>query len=190
MNYLKAGAAVFGLVMLTACAGPTVHFDYDSGDNFSKYKAFDWYAAPGGAQARAGGVVNPLMDARVHRIVEKELAAKGFQRETAKDPDFLVVFYPTYQPFLRSGAHVGFGMGLGFGRFTAVGVGGPVGSRYVPPVGNMVLEVKDFKTNRMIWRAEAEEVLDSQATPEEADQDVTQAVRKMLGQFPPVASAR
>ena len=191
MNHLKTGLAAAGIAILTACTGPNVHYDYDVRGDFAKYKSFDWYAAPKEAKAMASGVVNPLMDARVHRVVDATLAAKGFRKETAKDPDFLVLFYPSYQPYRSSGPRVGVGMGFGFGRFSmmGVGVGVPVGGgRAVPPVGNIVLEIKDFKTNQMVWRAEAEASLDSQATPEQADEDVREAVTKMLGKFPPLAS--
>jgi len=188
MNHLKAGLAGCGLAILTACTGPTVHFDYDVNGAFAQYKTYDWYAAPKEAQAKANGMANPLMDARVHRVVDATLAAKGFRKETAKDPDFLVLVYPSYQPYRTSRSHVGVGMGFGFGRFSmlGVGVGVPVGEgRAVPPLGNIVLEVKDFKSNQLVWRAEAEESLDSRATPEEAEEDVTQAVQKMLAKFPP-----
>ena len=186
MNILKTGCAAFGLVMLTACAGPNVNFDYDTRGDFGKYHTFDWYAAPKGAQAMGAGVANPLMDSRVRRIVETELGNKGFRKETTQDPDFLVIFHPTYEPYRRSGAHVGLGMGFGFGRFSAVGLGVPIGGgRFEPAIGNIVLEVKDFKTNQLVWRGEAEEVLDRQETPEDADHDVTEAVRKLLAKFPP-----
>ena len=113
MNHLKAGLAGCGLAILTACTGPTVHFDYDVNGAFAQYKTYDWYAAPKEAQAKANGMANPLMDARVHRVVDATLAAKGFRKETAKDPDFLVLVYPSYQPYRTSRSHVGVGMGFG-----------------------------------------------------------------------------
>jgi len=189
MNHLKALLAVGAIAILTACAGPAVHFDYDVRGDFAKYHTFDWYAAP--AQAKGGGAGNPLMDARVHRVVEATLAARGFRKETGKDPDFLVVYYPAYRVYRSSGPHVGVGMGFGFGRFSAVGlgVGVPVGGgQAVSSLGDIVLEIKDFKTSQLVWRAEAEESLDSRATPEEADEDVNRAVARMLARFPPPAA--
>jgi hypothetical protein len=56
-------------------------------------------------------------------------------------------------------------------------------------VGSIVLEIKDFKSQQIIWKAQAEDVLDDTGTPEDSDQDVAAAVKKMLMRFPPTASA-
>ena len=183
MGYLRMTLALCGLAVLTACAGPTVRFDYDAKGNFAQYQTFDWYVVPREAKA---GAANPLMDARIRRVVASELTAKGFrQQEPAKDPDFLVISYPSYQFERGSGGRVGIGMGFGFGHFMGLGVGVPVGGRSPVLVGSIVLEVKDFKSNQLVWRAVAEEALDNQATPEEAEEDVSKAVKKMLAKFPP-----
>ena len=187
MGYLKTTLALCGLAVLTACAGPTVRYDYDAKGNFAQYHTFDWYVVP---QAAKTGVVDPLMATRIRRVVASELTAKGFsQQEAAKDPDFLVIAYPSYQFERGSGGHVGIGMGIGLGRFMGVGVGVPLGGRHPVLVGSIVLEVKDFKSNQLVWRAVAAEALDDQASPEEAEEDVSKAVKKMLTKFPPVPGA-
>jgi len=50
-----------------------------------------------------------------------------------------------------------------------------------------VLEIQDFKTHTLIWKAVADGVLDDAEAPEDADATVAQAVRKMLSRFPPPA---
>ena len=61
--------------------------------------------------------------------------------------------------------------------------------RHRRQVGSIVLEIQDFKTHQLIWKAEAQDVLDDAATPEDSQQDVSVAVTRMLGQFPPKAPA-
>ncbi len=181
MRTLYASLAV--LALATGCAGPKVHYDYDARATYAGYRAWDWYAAPKG-----GGGANPIADARVRRAVEAELTAKGFRREPAADPDFLVIYQAAYGP-RRKGARghvsVGLGMvpvrGLGLG----VGVAAPVSGGHRGKIGSIILEIKDFKSQQVIWRAEAEEVLDDSLTPEESDQDVAKAVTAMLAKFPP-----
>jgi hypothetical protein len=174
------------LVLALGCAGPEVQVDYDAKAAFPVLHTYDWYAAAPASQVLAGGVKNPFMDARVHRAVEAVMASKHFQKETAADPDFLVTYYPVYQPRLRHG-HVNVGLGFqspGLG----VGFAGPVAGPPLGQAGSIVLEITDNKTHQMIWRAEAEDVLDPHATPSDSDQDVAEAVTKMLRQFPPTPS--
>jgi len=70
-----------------------------------------------------------------------------------------------------------------------VGVAAPVESGPRGMLGSIVLEIQDFKTRQLIWKAEAVDALDDSERPEDADQDVAAAVRKMLRRFPPDLSA-
>jgi hypothetical protein len=182
MRRLTLGAAA--LVLGLGCAGPQLHFDYDAQASFGTYHAYDWYVAPKGAQAGGG---SPIVDARVRRAVDTELAARGFRRETAADPDFLVVYYPIYEA--RRGHRPRVGIGLGLGGFRGVGLGvgvnAPVGPAPRGTIGSIVLEIQDFKTHQLVWKAEASDVLDDHDSPEDADIEVNRAVQKMLKRFPP-----
>jgi hypothetical protein len=180
MRSLTVGVAA--LVLGLGCAGPDLHFDYDGQAAFGTYHAYDWYASPKGAREGGG---SPIADARVRRAVEAELAARGFRRETAADPDFLVVYYPVYEA--RRGARPRVGIGLGFGPFRGVGLGisAPIGGAPRGKIGSIVLEIQDFKTHQLVWKAEASDVLDDHDSPEDADAEVGRAVRKMLVRFPP-----
>jgi hypothetical protein len=187
------GSCLIVLGLALGCAGPAVQFDYDSKVDYASYHTYDWYAPSRGAQALAGGAPNPLMDTRVRRAVEAQLAVRNFRRETTGDPDFLVTYYPVYQRrFSRT--HVGFGLGLGMGVARGVGVGvgvsGPAGeARPAGGIGSIVLEIQDYKTHQLVWKATAEDVLDASDTPEGSDEDVAVAVKKMLAKFPPTPKA-
>ena len=188
MKALWSSLAVLGLFL--GCSGPALHFDYDSKANYSSYHSYDWYAASKGAQSRGAGASNTLVDTRVRRAVEAELAARNFRKETTADPDFLVTYYPVYLPRTGRRPHVGIGLGLGGrGMGLGVGVGAPIGPRPSGQIGNNVLEIQDYKTHLLVWKAVAEQVLDDTDTPEDAELDVARAVKKMLEKFPP-ASAR
>jgi hypothetical protein len=181
------GSCLAVLVLSLGCAGPRITYDYDSKVNYAGYHTFDWYAPTRAAQARAGGIQNPIMDTRVRRAVEAQLAARNFQKDTSGDPDFLVTYYPVYTR-RASRTQVGFGLGLGVFPGVSVGVSGPVGEgRPSGAIGSIVLEVQDFKTHQLVWKAVAGEVLDDADTPEGSDEDVARAVKKMLARFPPAA---
>jgi hypothetical protein len=78
-------------------------------------------------------------------------------------------------------------MAFGFrGPGLGVGVAGPVGGPEPRrATGSIVLEIKDARTRALLWKAEAEDVLDPTESPEEADHDVAVAVKRMLDRFPP-----
>lgn len=181
---MKILCACFAILAL-GCSGPEVRYDYDAKASYAAFHRYDWYAPP--PAARPQGPRSPFMDARVRRAVESELAARHFLRETSADPDFLVVYYPVYR--LRGGARGAMSFGMAFGGFrgpgVGVGVAAPLEGGTRGMVGSIVLEIEDGKTHQLVWKAVAEDVLDDSASPEAASQDVTEAVRKMLGRFPP-----
>ncbi len=176
-------ACLATLALALGCNGPAIHYDYDAKAGYATFHSYDWYAAPPAAQPS----VNPFVDSRVRAAVESVLAARHFEKETRADPDFLVTYYPIYHSVGPSRARVGFGGFLMPGL--AIGVSQPIASGPRRHVGSIVLEIQDFKTHQLVWKAEAPDVLDDAATPEDSQQDVTAAVTKMLGQFPPKAPA-
>lgn len=183
MRLLWSSLAILALGL--GCSGPEVHFDYDVRANYQNFRTYDWYTPTKGEQARSGGVQNPIMDKRVRQAVEAQLSTRNFRRELNTDPDFLVIYYPIYQPRKGHRAHIGIGLGV---PGMAVGVGAPVGSKPTGHIGSLALEVLDFKTHQTVWRAQAEEVLDDSVTPEESDELVARAVGRMLEKFPPPGS--
>lgn len=171
-------------LLLTACTGYKVKYDFDSRASFTTYKTFDWYAASKHAKGKTQGVENALMDRRVRYAVEKELGTKGFRLEAKADPDFLVTYYPIYET-RRYKTTTGF-VGWGWG-FRPIHMGGRATTTQVHSYreGTIVLEVVDFKTNELVWQAAAEGALNAVETPEEAEDIIQRAVRDLLESFPP-----
>jgi len=171
-------------LFLTGCTPFNVRYDYDSRANYAGFKTFDWYASSRMGKDKDRPVDNPIMDRRVALAVEQELATRGFKRETAADPDFLVTYYPIYrEKTYQTAQHLGWGS-WGFRPF-GIGISTVTSQEHVYKEGTLVLEIVDFKTNQMVWKAAAEGALTELRTPEDADEVVTRAVRKMLERFPP-----
>jgi len=179
-SMLVAGMMAAALAGLTGCSGPEVHYDYDLKAEFAGYHSWDWLApAKGGPR---GGFDNAIMAGRVTRAVEAELAAKGLRRDTGLAPDLLVTYYPVGTVTRAHRVHLGLGLGIGP---LGVGVGAPVGNGHREALGSIVLEMQDYKTRAVVWKATAEDVLRDSDSPEEADAAVTTAVRSLLKRFPP-----
>jgi hypothetical protein len=181
MNLFKSMVVLGALGILTACSTPAVHVDYDAHASFVQYKTYDWQLAPKSQAPR------PIMDARIKRAVDRELAAKAFRKETAADPDVLVSAYTVYG-VRRSRSGFTIGVGGGLMRGVGVGLGTTVGG-HRGLEGSIVLEVEDFKTRQMIWKGVSPGVLDDEATPEDIEEDVTKAVTELLKKFPPPVKA-
>lgn len=185
MMSLRPLFAVGALAILVACAHPSSSVDYDAGVPFPAYRTYDWQLGAGGEPGRAGGpgaFDNPIMAGRVKRAVEAELAAKGLRRDTGLAPDLLVTYYPVGTVSRAHRVHLGLGLGIGP---LGVGVGAPVGNGHREALGSIVLEMQDYKTRAVVWKATAEDVLRDSDSPEEADAAVTTAVRSLLKRFPP-----
>ncbi len=170
-------------VLLLACTNYRVKYDYDVNQNFASYKRFDLYAP--GKRGKGDGEPSSLMDKRIAASVAKELTAKGYAQETTADPDFLVAYYTVYRTRrYRTTTHVGFG-GWGWYRPWGYRVGTSFSQEHRYQEGTIILEVVDFKSNQLVWQAAAEGALSDVENPEDANEQVTRAVRDLLDRFPP-----
>jgi hypothetical protein len=52
-------------------------------------------------------------------------------------------------------------------------------------MAGIVLEIQDFRSRSVVWKATAEGALQGSDNPAEADSDVKDAVHNMLKRFPP-----
>lgn len=174
--------ALVPVLALLACAPFSVRYDIDPHARFSELKTYGWREG-----AKGAGAEPSLMQRRLRRIVDQELASRGYQHRDS-DPDLLLTCYPTYRDRLvQSYTTLGPAWGYGWGR--PWGYGFATGFQEVQAYreGSIVLEAAERKTGQMIWQAVAEGVLSGIQDPQDADEQVTRAVRKMLQKLPPPA---
>jgi hypothetical protein len=173
------------LAILAACTPFTVRYDYDPKGSFANLKTYAWETAGPGAKARDEGVGNPIMDRRIRRIVERELAARGFRPAGEDEPDFRLNCYRVYQDRIVQ-TYTTLGPGWGYRSW---GYGPVAGYQEFQRFreGSIVLEVLDPRTHLMLWQAVAEGALTGLRDPEDAEAQVTRAVQALLATFPPPA---
>jgi len=180
MRRVSLTLALLSLVFLGGCASYSVSYDYDVTASYGRYKTFDYYTSKKGT----GGTTS-LMDTRIRAAVEKELQGRGFMKETKADPDFLVTYYPIVKERrYRTTTHVGMGMGWGYRPFYGR-MGMSTSQVHHYKEGTIVIEIVDFRTNRMIWQGAADGALTGLNNPEDADEVVPKAVHDILAKFPP-----
>jgi len=181
---MRGLAPLLGILALLGASGPAcntmnVRYDYEPGANYSSFHTFDWMAPKA---ARTEGEDNPILDRRVRQAVEKELAARGFRPERTASPDFLV----TCRPLWRN-RHVYTSQSMGWGGRHA-GFRTRMGEVHTWKEGSLILEIVDTRTRELVWRAVGEGALTDLGSPEDAEEQVARAVRRMLERFPPTRS--
>lgn len=178
MRPIPATLALLALTLLVGCSGYHVTYDYDVTAAYGRYKTFDYYISKKGT-----GGTSTLMDTRVRAAVARELQARGFVMATQADPDFLVTYYPIVQERkVRTTTHIGWGWGF---RPVHGRLGTSVSRVRNLQEGTLVIEIVDFRSNRMIWQGAAAGALTGLSNPEDANEVVNRAVHDILGKFPP-----
>jgi len=173
---MKSVAALFALlvvIMLAGCSGIQVTTDFNREWNFDSYKTYDWVAAKS-PELRDPLLETPMQDMRVKDAVERELGIKGYHR-SVEDPDFLISF------FIGSESQVDVST-CGYHYPTSPHCWGGDVEGYTYSEGTLVLDFIDFDKEELVWRGSAKGALYQGGS---ADKTLTEAVVKMLKDFPP-----
>ncbi|MFQ6112719.1 MAG: DUF4136 domain-containing protein [bacterium] len=158
---------------LMSCSSITVKSDYDRQVNFANYQTFKWMPYPAKA-GKSTVAKNSLLDKRIRRAVERELSAKGYEIVQTGKADAALAYHTA----VRQKVDVS-GVGYGYWR------GWPRGRRvYVHSYkeGTLVVDIVDPDLKQLIWRGLATDVVDD---PEESEEKINEAVKKILERFPP-----
>lgn len=160
--------AVAALAVLPSCSGLATSFDYDTSQSFAGLKSYAWIEKQD----------NSIGMKRVRDAVDAELKSRGFAL-TSSRPDFQIAAHVGTQDRLRV---VDWG-------YTYQPRGYWHGGRdidvYQYEEGTLVLDVIEPGQNALIWRGSGSKAVDSSWTPEERDEEVREAVKTLLAEFPP-----
>ena len=176
---MKLTITVAALLLLPALVlAQKTSFDYDKTADLSKYKT---YALKDGTK-----VGQPLIDNRITAAIESELAAKGMTKNNAS-PDIVVVYHVAFDKqqdiTTYSSGYGGYGYRWGGGWGTTdVRVNEIL-------VGTLVIDVADSAKKEVVWRGMGVKEVDTQAKAEKRDKNITEAVQKILKNFPPKPKA-
>ena len=168
------------LAMVTCafgCSNIRANVDYDPSVSFANLRTYDW--RPGGQKAPDDPRIdNSLLETRVHRAVDRELAAKGYQKVTTGEPDFLVGYHAVVE------GKVDFRTVGGYYGYRGWGVA-PQTYAYNYDEGTLLLDVIQPETMKLLWRGSASSTVRPSASPEQREKQINRAVEKILHKFPP-----
>jgi len=168
MKILRIILVLSVAVCAFSCSTISVKYDYDPGTNFTNLRTFELLPVPTTEK------IDQLNVDRITNAVNAELMAKGL-RKTSSNPDFVVAMHVGKQSKI-SVQDWGYGYG-GWGGGLDV---------YQYEQGTLILDFVNPRTNKLLWRAVATDVVAPENTPEKQTEKINKAVAKILSKYPPV----
>jgi hypothetical protein len=185
-RFAAAFAAACGaLALLQSCSTLRVRTDYDGDVDFSSYRSYAWLEQPERAARVGQGDANPfaynsLLDKRVRKAVDQELAARGYRRSDSGAVDFRLNYHVILKDKLVASAS-------DFGAFHRYPNGVFYGGVDVEVMqfqeGTFVLDVIDAGRDQLAWRGW---VVGRNSDGNYDEREVGIAVRRILERFPPL----
>ena len=185
---LPAASAALALAV-AGCSGLKVKTDYDPSVDFARYKTYAWLKPPVKDEASESAVDeltdpfarNSLLDKRVRNAVEKELAARGFQKAADGSGSFRVA----YHVILKDKTRVRSGPGVYYGGYYDRGHYGASYSgvsSYEYQEGTLLIDVIDARSDSIAWRGWA---IGTNREGYYGEKEVAKAAHEILQKFPP-----
>lgn len=185
----RAAAFARGVALALAvagCASIYVSSDWDPQADFGHLHAWAWFPQ---ARLTSGDprLDSGLLDLRIRAAVEAELGARGFTSAEPVSADFLVAYHVALDRKLQATTIDDYYGSAGFRHWSGPGYT----QTYVSEVevGTLMLDVLDARSHELIWRGTAQAEVIADATPEEREARVREAVRRMLERFPPAKAS-
>ena len=172
-------------VLLAACSGIQVASDYDPNADFSALHTYAWLSRPQ-SEPGAADPEAPFVNQRIVAALERELAAKGYEKIEQGQPDFYVGYHVAVeQKMTTQMMDTSYGYPTGPGWYYRPT---PYTSRsytYEYEEGTLAVDIADGANKVLVWRGTAQAELRKKFDPDKAEQRINEAVKRILEQFPP-----
>jgi hypothetical protein len=150
LSILLLGISLFsGAATLNA----QVKTDYDHSANFASYKTYSWIKVQSG---------DSLWDGRIQQDVDAQLAAKGWTKVDSNGDAAVSAFRSTQNQQSLETFYNGFGGGWRWRG--GGGMGMSTTTTEATKVGNVVVDVFDAHTQKLLWRGTDSQDLSSNGT--------------------------
>jgi Domain of unknown function (DUF4136) len=178
-------AAVVLLGSVTATVAQDVRYNFAQGEDFSKYKTYKWVDLKGVDH------VDELTEKQIKEAIDTNLKTKGLQKVDSDPADLYLDIQTaigTEKQFTSYNTGWGYGPGWGRGWY---GYGGGMisttttGTTSTIYVGQLGLDMYDTAKKELVWRGVASKTIDPKAKPEKQQKNITNAVAKLLKNYPP-----
>jgi uncharacterized protein DUF4136 len=166
------------LSTITACSTIDVASDYDPKTNFSAYRIYSWL--PREEQATTDPrLQSSLLHSRIRDAVDAQLTSKGLRQEPTANPDLLVAYHVALQGKLDVTTAPNYPYGpSSWGATTTTYV-----RQYEE--GSLILDLIDASNRQLVWRGSARAEVKPDASPQEKQKRLNEAVQRILERYPP-----
>jgi hypothetical protein len=173
---VRFAATAASAIVLTACA-PVMHVSSytERGTDLARYRTYD-FAPPDRVSTGDPRLDNnPFFNERMQADIEKQMAAKGFEKSASPAHDLLIHYHASFSQRVDVN---GIDQEYGYCRTGDC-------RTFVYDAGTLTVDFVEARTNRLVWRGWAEGgvdgVIDNQAWLE---QKVDDAITRILQQLP------
>ena len=175
-------AFAFVLSFATSAAAQDVRYNFDSSEDFSKFKTYKWVDVKGSDQ------INPIVQKQIQQSIDTQLATKGLTKTDSDSADLYVGMQTavgTEKQFNTYSTGWGYGPGWGGGWYGGMGSTTTTGSTTTIYVGQLVLDMYSSAKKDLVWRGTASKTIDPKAKPDKQEKNINKAVAKLLKNYPP-----
>ena len=164
----------------TGCSTITVNYDYNSKEDFLRFKTFTWIPSVNTIEDNilSGRLDNSLFKQHVESSVNRNLQTKGFQL-VEKEADLFI----DYQIWALEKTDM---TDWGYGYDTSWGMRNGSLDMYRYSEGILVVDFINTENNRLIWRGTAITPLPEEQSCGIDEEKIGQIVKKLLLNYPPV----
>ena len=151
--------------------------DYDHLTNFAQYHTYSWLKVEAG---------DSLWEERIQRAVDDQLMAKGWVRVPTGGNAAVSAIGSTHDEQQLNTFYNGLGGGWGWWGWGGGGFGEATTTVQNIPIGDLVIDIFDAHTKKLIWRGTAEKTLSSH--PQKNEKKLEHELEDLFKKFPPPAN--
>ena len=160
------------LIMLVSAYAQDVHYNYELGADFAKYRTYQWVDPPRGA------FMDQLIDQAVKRAVDEQLEQKGLVK-VEKDGNLQI----GYQAVVEEEMSIAF-LGTESLRW-GWGDGFVQGETSTISIGMVWIDLYDPARKRLVWRGDASKTIDLRKSPEKNYRNLQKTMNRLFRNYPP-----
>jgi hypothetical protein len=175
-TWLGVTLLVIGTMAFPGCATMRVNSFVERGADLGQYRTYGWTAEDrfGTGDPRLDN--NPFFQERVRAAVEKQLAARGYEKTSSDAPDLVLHYHASITEQIEVSS-IDRDSGNCFGATDC--------RPYAYDAGTLVIDFVDARTDRLVWRGWAEDTMDGAIDNQRLmEQKIDDAVARILQRLP------
>jgi len=174
---LFVALAVCAASAFAGCAARSVHSFVERGTDLSQYHTFAWGLADRGGTGDPRLDDNEIVQERIQAAIEKQLAARGFQKSVENSPDVRVHYHVSVQQKID--------LSNEFDPITQAPEPCTNCEPSIYDAGSLVVDLISVRSNRLVWRGWSEGSVDGVVDNQRwLNEQIDQTVKRIFDQLP------